>query len=54
MIRKHILLIAFLNEPKSNLFHTIEWFQVLLCITKDLFKPQSFLHTQLNDQAVLF
>ena len=33
MIYKHILLIAFSNEPKLIPMHTVKWFQVLLCIT---------------------
>ena len=54
MIYKQILLITFLNEPKLILLHTVKWFQVLLCITNNSFKHQSFVYTQLNDQIVLF
>ena len=54
MICKHILLITFLNEPKLILLPTIKWLQVLLCITNNSIKHQSFVHTQLNDQTVLF
>ena len=32
----------------------VKWFKVLLCITNDLFKLQSFIYSQLNDQTVLF
>ena len=46
MIRKHILVITFLNEPKRILSHTVKWFQVLLCITNNLIKHQSFVCTQ--------
>ena len=34
--------------------HTVKWFQILLCITNNLIKYQSFIYTQLNDQSVLF
>ena len=44
----------FLNEPKLILLHIVKWFQVLVCITNNLFKDQSFVYTQLNDQKVLF
>ena len=54
MICKDILLIGFLNEHKLILLHTVKWFQVLLCITNNSFKHQSFVYTQLNDQTVLF
>ena len=54
MICKHILLTTFLNEPKLILLHTVKWFQVLLCITKNSIKHQSFVYMQLNDQTVLF
>ena len=50
----NILLKTFLNELKLILFHTVTGFQVLLCITNNSFKNQSFVYTQLNDQAVLF
>ena len=40
MICKHILLIMFSNEPKLILLHTVKWFQVLLCITKNSIKNQ--------------
>ena len=45
MICKHILLIMFLNEPKLILLHTVKWFQVLLCITNNSIKHQSFIYT---------
>ena len=54
MICKHFLLIAFLREPKLILLHTVKWFQILLCITNNSNKHQSFVCTLLNDQAVLF
>ena len=54
MICKQILLITFLNEPQLILFHTVKWFQVLLCITNNSYKHQSFVYTQLNDQTILF
>ena len=54
MICKHILLITFLNEPKLILLCTFKCFQVFLCITDNSIKHQSFVYTQLNDQAVLF
>ena len=50
----NILLIRFLNEPKLILIRTVKWFQVLLCITNNLIKYQSFVYTQLNYQTVLF
>ena len=34
--------------------HTVKWFQVLLCITNNSIKHQSFVYTQLNDQTILF
>ena len=54
MICKHILLITFLNEPMLILLHTVKWFQVLLCITNNAIKHQSFVYTQLNDQSSIF
>ena len=54
MICKYILLIAFLNESKLICLHTVKWFQVLLCISKNSIKHQSFVYTQLNDQMLLF
>ena len=54
MICKLILLITFLNEPKLILLHTVKWFQVLQCITKNSIKHTSFVYTQLNDLTVLF
>ena len=54
MICKQILLITFLNEPKLILLHADKWFQVLICITKNSFKHQSFVYTQSNDKTVLF
>ena len=32
----------------------VKWFQVLLCITNNSIKHQSFLYTQLNVKIVLF
>ena len=54
MICKHILLIKFLNEPKVILFHAVKWFRELLCITNKLFKHQTFVYIQLNDQTILY
>ena len=34
--------------------NTVKWFQVLLCITFNSIKHQTFVYTQLNDQTVLF
>ena len=45
MICKQILLITFLNEPNFILLHTVEWFQVLLCITNKSIKHHSFVYT---------
>ena len=50
----NLLLITFLNEPKFIILLTIKWFQVLLCITNNLIKHQSFVYTHLNDKTVLF
>ena len=33
--------------------HTVKWFKVLLFITNNSIKHQSFVHTQLNDQTVV-
>ena len=33
--------------------YTVKWFQVLLCITNNSIKHQSFVYTQVNDQTVL-
>ena len=52
IICKHILKVTFLNEPKLILLHTVKWFQVLLCITNNLIKHQSFVYTKLNGQTV--
>ena len=38
----------------SSFVYTVKWFLVLLCITNNSIKHQSFVYTQLNDQAVLF
>ena len=35
------------------LVNKVKWFQVLLCITNNSIKHQSFVYTQLNDQTVL-
>ena len=51
---KHILLITFVNEPKLILLHTVKWFQVLLCMSNNSIKHQSFVYRQLNVQTVLF
>ena len=53
MICKHILLITFLNKPKLIILTSLKWFQVLLCITYNSIKYQSFVYTQLNNQTVL-
>ena len=34
--------------------HTVKWFQVFQCITKNSISHPSFIYTQLNDQTVLF
>ena len=34
--------------------HRLKWFQVLLCVTNNSIKHQSFVYTQLNDQTVQF
>ena len=34
--------------------HTLKWLQVLLCITNNSIKHQSFVYIQLNVQTVLF
>ena len=54
MICKYILLITFLNEPKLILLSLVEWFNVLLYITYDSIKYQSFVCTYLKDPTVLF
>ena len=54
MICKHILLITFLNDPKFILLCRVKWFQVLLCITNNSIKHQSFVYTQLNHHTDLF
>ena len=44
-----------LNFKQFSLaFVKVKWFQVLLCITNNSIKYQSFVYTQLNDQTVLF
>ena len=50
----NILLIRFLKEPRLIHLHAVKWFQVLLWITNNSIKPQSFVYTQLNDQTILF
>ena len=54
MICKHILLITFLNVPKLIILHTVKWFQVLLYMTNNSIKYQSFVYTQLNDKTVTY
>ena len=54
MIYKHILLIRFLNEPKFIFLHTVNRNQVLLYITNNSIKDQSFIYTHLKGQIVLF
>ena len=54
MICKYLLLISFLNEPKLNYLHAVKWYQILLCITNNSIKHESFVYTQLNDQTFLF
>ena len=51
MIYKHIF-ITFLNEPKLILLHTVKLFQVLLCITNNSIKHQSFAYTQLSNSSI--
>ena len=48
------MLITFLNEPKLIYEHIVKCFSILLCITNNSIKHQSFVYTQLNDQTVLF
>ena len=43
-----------LNKPKRILLHKSKWLNVLLCITNNSIKHQSFVYTQINDQTVLF
>ena len=45
MICLDILLITFLNKPKLILLHTVNWFQVLLCITSNSIKHRSVVYT---------
>ena len=45
MIRKHNLLVLFLNEFKLILLHTVNLLQVFLCIVKKSIKYQSFIYT---------
>ena len=52
MIRIHISLITFLNESKLILFHAVKCFLVLLCITNNSIKHQSFVYNQLNKSLV--
>ena len=56
MICKHVLLITSLNEPVLIFFflQPVKRFQVLLSITNNPIKHQSFIYTQLKDQTVLF
>ena len=49
MIKQFYLLQFNLAQVKK-----IKWFQVLLCITNNSIKHQSFVYTQLNDQTLLF
>ena len=51
---KYNLLKTLLNDPNLILLYRVKWFQVLLCITNNSFKHQSFVYTQLNDQTILF
>ena len=34
--------------------HTVKWFQVLLCLTNNSIKHQSFVYKDLKGQTVLF
>ena len=43
-----------LNESKLILLPTAKWFQILLCITNNSIKHQSFVYKQLNDQTIVF
>ena len=54
MICKHILLITLLNELKLILLLTVRCFHILLSITNNSIKHQSFVYSQLNDQTVQF
>ena len=45
---------TFYFEPFNLAIVKVKWFQVLLCITSDSIKHQSFVYTQLNYQIVLF
>ena len=49
-----VLLIILLNESKLILLHSVKWFKILLCITGNSIKYQSFVYRQLNHQTVLF
>ena len=42
------------DDDDDSLVNKVKWFQVLLCITNNLIKHQSFIYTQLNVKAVLF
>ena len=45
---------AFARPCEGVQVHKVKQFQVFLYITNNLIKHQSFVHTQLNDQTVLF
>ena len=38
-------------QQNSFFWHTVTWFQVLLCPTKSSIKYQPFIYIQLNDQS---
>ena len=42
------------NPLNSHISDINDLFQILLCITNNSIKHQSFVYTQLNDQTVLF
>ena len=42
------------KRAKDILLHTVEYFQVLLCITNSLIKHQLFVYAQLNYQQFYF
>ena len=54
MICKQLFLRMFLKWASGHSFHTVKWFQVLLCITNNSIKHQSFVYSLLNYRTVLF
>ena len=53
MICKHFINNIF-KQVCAHFLHTVKQFQVLLCITNNLIKHQSFVYTLLKYQTVLF